>query len=61
MEESIGIIIRAADPTIGSRIEAFVKQLEGAKIIYFTHNSEHKLYIIDAERMQRLAEGDNGC
>jgi len=59
MTESIGVIGKCEDPIVTRRIEAFLKELEGFELIYITHSSRHKLYIVDNDRLKRLYGGDD--
>lgn len=55
MSESIGIIGRC-DPLVAREIEEFLKKIKGFRLIYFTHSPDHKLYIVDSERIKELTE-----
>jgi len=58
MSESIGVIGRCDDPLVAKEIEIFLSRVKGFRLIFFTHSPQHKLYIIDSERLKRLEEGD---
>ena len=57
MVESIGLIGKCEDPLIAKEIELFLKRLKGFKLIYFTHSSNHKLYIVNSDRLNKLESG----
>ena len=54
---SVGTICQCDDTLVVSQIEEFLQKLPGCKVIYFTRNREHKLYIIDSERAKQIAGG----
>ena len=59
MTESIGVIGKCNDILVTRQIEAFLKELDGFKLIYFTHSSDHRLYIVDGERFKIAHGGDD--
>lgn len=56
MAESIGIIGKCEDPLVAKEIESLLRQVPGFRLIFFTHDPNHRLYIIDGERLRRLEE-----
>jgi len=58
---SVGCILKCDDTLVVNTIEHFLRNLDGATVIYFTRNDDHKLYIVDSERARRVfAGGDDG-
>jgi len=60
MAQSIGIIGKCEDPLVTKEIEIFLKQLPGFRLIYFTHDETHRLYIVNGDRLKRLTSSLNG-
>lgn len=54
MGESIGIIGRCDDPLVAKEIELFLRELEGFRLIYFTHDPKHKLYVVNETRINEV-------
>lgn len=55
---SVGAIVKADDTLVVNQIEHFLRNLDGATVIYFTRNEEHRLYIVDSERANKIFTGE---
>lgn len=56
---SVGTILKCEDQLVANQIEQFLQRLDGCKVIYFTRNTTHQLYVVDSERAKRMFTGGN--